>query len=233
MFKSYKSPNYGERERGAKPSMIVLHYTGMATAREALERLCNPETQVSAHYFIDEDGKVKQLVADKYRAWHAGKSSWRGEADINSHSIGIEIVNPGHEFGYREFPAKQIAALEKLCKKLMKKYDIPAARVLGHSDVSPTRKEDPGELFPWQALAAEGIGVWPEVTDADRNAAKNLLSDQLALHKKLIQLGYDSAAPFEKVITAFHRHFYPEIFLRGNPARIESESIARLNALLR
>lgn len=233
MFGTHKSPNFGKRERGAKPSLLILHYTGMQTAREAIARLCDPAAEVSAHYVIDEDGSVIHLVADKHRAWHAGKSCWRGEADINSHSIGIELVNPGHEFGYREFPATQITALDELSQKLMRKHGIVPANVLGHSDVAPARKTDPGELFPWEALAAEGIGIWPHPSDENRKVAPALAADRPGLHQKFIEFGYDAEASFEDVVTAFHRHFYPEKFAKGqNPSMPDLETAARLLALV-
>lgn len=153
--KEYTSPNYGQRKEGLQPYMIVLHYTGRPTAREALEWLCDPEKEVSAHYVIDEDGTTYQLVEEDKRAWHAGVSEWQGETDINSASIGIELVNPGHEFGYRPFPHEQMAALATLCKDIMARHDIQF--VLGHEDVAPGRKEDPGELFDWLWLAEHGV----------------------------------------------------------------------------
>jgi N-acetylmuramoyl-L-alanine amidase len=232
MFKTYKSPNFGDRRDGAKPSLIILHYTGMQTSGVALDRLCDKTSEVSAHDFIDEDGKILHLVKESKRAWHAGKSSWRGQADINSHSIGIEIVNPGHEFGYREFTVKQIEAVEKRCRKLMKKYDIKPENILGHSDIAPCRKQDPGELFPWQALAAEGIGVWPDPNEMDLQAAPALVEDEMLFHEMLIRYGYDPEASFAETITAFHRHFYPEKF-KGQPEKPDDTSAARLLALLR
>ena len=147
------SPNHDDRG-GAAIDMLVLHYTGMKTAEAALERLCDPAAKVSAHYTIDEDGTVYAHVPEARRAWHAGVSFWAGATDINSRSIGIELVNPGHEFGYRDFPDAQIAALITLCHGILLRHPIPSARVLGHSDVAPARKEDPGELFPWERLAA-------------------------------------------------------------------------------
>lgn len=152
---AYTSPNFNERIGYAAPNMIVLHYTGMKTAKDALERLCDPAAEVSAHYVIDEDGTLYQLVDEEKRAWHAGVSKWDGETDINSASIGIELVNPGHEFGYRAFPAAQMEALAKLCKDIMTRHDIQT--VLGHSDIAPERKQDPGELFDWQWLADAGV----------------------------------------------------------------------------
>ena len=152
------SPNFDARK--SPPDMVVLHYTGMKTGPEALARLCDPEAKVSAHYLIEEDGRLYTLVAEARRAWHAGVSFWKGERDINAVSIGIELVNPGHEFGYRDFPDAQIAALVALLDDIRGRWDIPDSRILGHSDVAPARKQDPGERFPWQALAKAGHGLW-------------------------------------------------------------------------
>ena len=145
------SPNFDART--APPDMIVLHYTGMETGEAALERLRDPEAKVSAHYLVEEDGRVFSLVPEERRAWHAGAAFWAGERDINARSIGVEIVNPGHEFGYREFPEAQIAAVIDLVGGIRERWTVPDARILGHSDVAPRRKEDPGELFPWKRLA--------------------------------------------------------------------------------
>ena len=142
--------------------MIVLHYTGMKSGEEALARLTDPAAKVSSHYLVHEDGRIDQLVPEARRAWHAGLSSWKGVADINSCSIGIEIVNPGHEFGYRDFPDAQIEAVISLCRDIIARHRIPNARVLAHSDVAPARKQDPGEKFPWARLAASGVGLWVE-----------------------------------------------------------------------
>jgi N-acetylmuramoyl-L-alanine amidase len=190
------SPNHDDRHDRAI-DMLVLHYTGMQGAEAALDRLCDPAAKVSAHYLIDEDGTVHALVAEDRRAWHAGVSCWAGETDINACSIGIELVNPGHEFGYRPFPQAQIAALIELCRGILSRHPIPPARVLGHSDVAPARKDDPGELFPWARLADAGIGLWPDTRAGDLDA------DALA------RFGYDPNAPREKLITAFQRHFRP------------------------
>ncbi len=156
------SPNYNDRAPGAI-TMLVLHYTGMVSREHALARLCDPVAKVSAHYLIDEMGLVYQMVAEEYRAWHAGVSFWAGERDINSRSIGIELVNPGHERGYRSFLALQMRSLVELCREILPRHPIPPNRVLGHSDVAPGRKRDPGELFDWEWLAGQGIGVWPDV----------------------------------------------------------------------
>jgi len=191
------SPNHDARGDAAI-DMLVLHYTGMKSAKEALERLCDPAAKVSAHYTIDEDGTVYGHVPEARRAWHAGAAHWAGASDINAHSIGIELVNPGHEFGYREFPDSQIASLTTLCHSILMRHPIPSWRVLGHSDVAPARKDDPGELFPWAGLAKAGIGLWPQAIASDLGA------------KALARFGYDPDAPQDKVITAFQLHFRPK-----------------------
>ena len=193
------SPNQDERG-GAAIDMLVLHYSGMLTAQAALERLCDPGARVSAHYAIDEGGTIHALVPEPRRAWHAGISFWAGARDINARSIGIELVNPGHEFGYRAFPEAQIVALTGLCQEILARHAIVPWRVLGHSDVAPDRKEDPGELFPWKRLAAAGIGLWPAESD-DPGAA--------AVAGLLARYGYDPDAAPEKIVTAFQRHFRP------------------------
>jgi N-acetylmuramoyl-L-alanine amidase len=190
------SPNHDDRG-GATLDMLVLHYTGMVSAEAALARLCDANAKVSAHYTIAEDGTVYVHVPEARRAWHAGRSYWAGTRDVNACSIGIELVNPGHEFGYRAFPESQIASLKSLCRDILTRHGIPASRVLAHSDVAPARKQDPGELFPWPALADAGIGLWPGKVQGYRPAAD------------LITCGYDPEAPMDKVITAFQRHFRP------------------------
>ena len=141
--------------------MLVLHYTGMTSPEAAVARLCDPAAKVSSHYLIDDDGRVTQLVAERRRAHHAGISHWRGHDDLNGRSIGIEITNPGHEWGYRAFPAPQMAAVVWLCREILGRHPIPPRNVVGHSDIAPDRKQDPGELFDWPALAARGVGLWP------------------------------------------------------------------------
>ena len=203
------SPNFDARNGGV--DMLILHYTGMKNAEEALARLTVPESRVSAHYLIDEDGDVFRLVAEDKRAWHAGVSSWRGRGDINGASIGIELVNPGHEWGYRPFPERQMAALEELGRDILKRHNIPARHVLGHSDVAPGRKDDPGELFDWQRLAKAGVGLWP-----DFGARSPAPSGGVAeLRRNLIAFGY--ACPeldvpddsYAEVVRAFQLHFRP------------------------
>ena len=154
------SPNHGERNGDRRPDMIVLHYTGMQDAQSALELLRARGSNVSAHYFVFEDSRIVQMVPESRRAWHAGKSEWAGETDINSCSIGIEIANPGHDHGYPEFPRRQIAAVTALCRSIFTRHRIPADRVVAHSDIAPSRKKDPGEKFPWKSLHDSGIGLW-------------------------------------------------------------------------
>jgi len=156
------SPNHARRGEPARIDMLVLHYTGMANATAALDRLCDPAARVSAHYLVEENGTIWRLVSDERRAFHAGRSCWAGENDLNHVSIGIEIVNPGHEWGYRPFPEEQMTAVERLCHELISRYSIPPHRIVGHSDVAPDRKSDPGELFDWPGLAHAGIGLWPQ-----------------------------------------------------------------------
>ncbi len=198
-FRDRPSPNFDRRPDGAPIDMLVLHYTSMRTAAAALDRLTDPEARVSAHYVIEEDGTVWRLVDEKARAWHAGISAWRGETDINGRSVGIELVNPGHEFGYRPFPGAQIEALIGLAKSVLARHPIPPRNVVGHADVAPARKMDPGELFDWPRLAAAGIGLWPpdgQDTGAGGHAAE------------LGGIGYDTA-DLPAAVTAFQRRFRP------------------------
>jgi N-acetylmuramoyl-L-alanine amidase len=189
------SPNFEARPANSPIDMLVLHYTGMTSGKAALNRLCDSAAGVSAHFLIDEDGTLYCLVDERARAWHAGKSFWRGNSDINDRSIGIELVNPGHEFGYRAFPEPQMETLITLAKDLITRHPIPPRNVVGHSDVAPSRKQDPGELFDWRRLAAMGAGLWPEpATKVEREAAE-----------MLARYGYDISST--DIITAFQRHF--------------------------
>ncbi|WNJ99301.1 N-acetylmuramoyl-L-alanine amidase [Thalassospiraceae bacterium LMO-JJ14] len=221
MRQDYASPNYNSRD-GVAPDMLVLHYTGMKNCGDALEKLCDPEAEVSAHYLIDEDGTVYQLVDEAARAWHAGVASWRGGSNINSRSIGIELVNPGHEFGYRAFPEAQMQALMPLCRDIVARHAIAARNVVGHSDVAPLRKTDPGELFDWARLAAEGIGLWPDMTADPCDAA--------AAPALLTEIGYDTADE-TAALTAFQRHFAPHR-LDGEPDRETLRALAAVHALI-
>jgi N-acetylmuramoyl-L-alanine amidase len=205
------SPNHNQRP--GPVDMLILHYTGMTSAAAALDRLCDPVAKVSAHYLIDEDGTVWRLVPEEARAWHAGVSFWAGRRDINSHSIGIELVNPGHDFGYRPFPEAQMAALETLACAILARHPIPPRHVLGHSDVAPQRKIDPGELFDWPRLARAGIGFWPDF------AAKpvRIAVDIREIHAELAKIGYEipqnapKDAQTTPAIAAFQRHFRPSV----------------------
>ncbi len=234
-LKKYTSPNFNERSEGQNPSLLILHYTGMKSAKAALEHLCDPKSEVSAHYVIEETGKIHNLVPCDKRAWHAGKAFWQGETDINSASIGIEIVNPGHEFGYTPFPEKQIKAVVKLCKDLIAQYDIKPSGVLGHSDVAVTRKIDPGHLFPWKDLADEGVGLWPSPNEMDYQAAEDIILSNDSLHALLCSFGYDFEKQFEEVVIAFHRHYCPEKFTscEDTPADIDIGTVAKLLSLVR
>jgi N-acetylmuramoyl-L-alanine amidase len=212
---SQPSPNFDTRA-GQEIDMLVLHYTGMKTSREALTRLCDMQSKVSAHYVVDDDGCITRMVHEDKRAWHAGLSHWRGHSNINQRSIGIEIVNPGHEFGYRPFPAVQMKSVAWLCKDILTRHQIPARNIVGHSDVAPERKEDPGELFDWHFLADQGIGLIPKPI---ANAATPL--------EKLAEYGYDMAHP-HKSVTAFQRHFRP----KSLTAHWDEECAALLAGLL-
>jgi len=196
-----QSPNRDSRN-GALIDILVMHYTGMKTAEEALARLCDPAAKVSAHYTIDRDGTIYAHVPEAERAWHAGVSYWAGERNVNARSIGIEIVNPGHEFGYIPFADAQIDALVELSLGILKRHPIAPSRVVGHSDVAPARKADPGELFPWRKLADAGVGAWPKRVTAIGDFALNLK-----------RFGYglppDAEVAEKDVITAFQRHFRP------------------------
>ena len=222
------SPNHGPRPDGAPIDFLILHYTGMESAEAALRRMCDPAAEVSAHYAIDEDGTVWRLVEEGRRAWHAGRSFWAGVTDINGRSIGVELVNPGHEWGYRPFPEPQMAALEALCRGVLARHPIPPQRVLGHSDVAPQRKEDPGELFDWPRLARAGIGLWPEFG----LASADLVAEQEAVPRAraaLARIGYEvppaeDAAAMRKVIAAFQRRYRPA---RCDGA-LDGETLARI-----
>jgi N-acetylmuramoyl-L-alanine amidase len=214
------SPNHEPRARGQAPDMILLHYTGMASALAALARLRDGSgsERVSAHYFVDEDGTIAQLVPEARRAWHAGTAFWAGETDINSCSIGIEIVNSGHEFGYPDFPPYQIDAVIALCRDIVARRRIRADRVLAHSDVAPGRKQDPGERFPWEKLHKAGVGHWvaparvtgtARLTVGDRNETVSLLQSQLAKYGYGIATTGEYDESTRDVVAAFQRHFRP------------------------
>ena len=208
------SPNFDART--APPEILVLHYTGMQTGEEALDRLLDPNApRVSSHYMVEEDGRIFRLVPEERRAWHAGVSYWKGDRNINGVSIGVEIVNPGHEFGYRAFPDAQIAAVIALIGDIRERWQIGNDRIVGHSDVAPERKDDPGELFPWERLAEAGHGLW---TDAAPAPGEPLAEGDegvgvFALQAGFTRLGYDLPpsgkfdAATKAVVTAFQRHW--------------------------
>jgi len=189
------SPNHGPRR--AAVDMLIIHYTGMVSAEAALDRLCDPASEVSDHYLIAEDGTVWRLVPEDRRAWHAGRAFWAGETDINSRSIGIELANPGHEHGYRPFPDAQMIALERLCRGILSRFPIKSHRVLGHADVAPGRKRDPGELFDWQRLATAGIGLWPDGRTVDPGI----------FARDMRRFGYENDST--EAVAAFQLHFRP------------------------
>ena len=210
------SPNFDERTGLGRPDMIVLHYTGMLFTHEAIQRLCDPQARVSAHYVVLEDGSVVQLVPESKRAWHAGVSAWGGDPDVNSRSIGIEICNPGHDFGYPDFPSRQIAATITLCRSILTRHLIRPENIVAHSDVAPSRKNDPGEKFPWKLLAQSNIGLWTEagpVAAADPLKPNDSGPKITELQKLLAEYGYgiDVTGRYDvattEVVTAFQRHF--------------------------
>jgi N-acetylmuramoyl-L-alanine amidase len=180
---------------------LVIHYTGMRDAASALARLRDPIAAVSSHWLVDEDGSVIALVPERRRAWHAGISGWQGRIGLNASSIGIELVNPGHEWGYRPFPERQIEAVERLCRGILARWPIPPARILGHADIAPHRKQDPGEAFPWRWLAQRGIGKWPKPRDLDHDpeVALQVIGYPLGLEGVTVQLA----------VEAFQRRYRP------------------------
>jgi len=212
------SPNHDARPDGQPVDILLLHYTDMESAEAALVRMTDPAARVSAHYCIDEDGTIYRLVPEERRAWHAGVSFWAGARDINARSIGIELVNPGHSCGYRPFPEAQMRALEELAQGIMARHPIPAHRVLGHSDVAPARKIDPGEFFDWQRLARSGIGLWPEALDMPDPGPANAPLAVADVQSKLGRIGYGVAVTgildqaTRQALSAFQRHFRPTRF---------------------
>jgi N-acetylmuramoyl-L-alanine amidase len=232
------SPNHSERKNGVAPDMILLHYTGMRDNEAAVRQLCNPHAEVSAHYVVQQDGYIIQLVAESRRAWHAGVSLWAGETDINSCSIGIEIANPGHDHGYPDFPKRQVAAVTALCRSIMTRHQVPPDRVLAHSDVAPTRKQDPGEKFPWKVLADSRIGLWVKPAPMTQAGPIFVLGESNPtieeMQRLLAKYGYGVSATgyldgtTRDAVAAFQRHF--------RPARIDgvidASTIETLKALL-
>lgn len=236
---THPSPNRDERRGGRAPDMLILHYTGMATAEAALARLCEPASKVSSHYFVHEDGRILQLVPERCRAWHAGAGRWGRDDDINACSLGIEIAHPGHAGGLPPFPAIQIEATIRLSRDLVGRHAIPPERVLAHSDIAPARKEDPGERFPWDRLFAAGIGHWVEPVAAglaeepgslrpgSAGPEVEALRRSLAAYGYGLSLGGDYDRETETVVTAFQRHFRPER-VDGIADRSTRETLAAL-----
>lgn len=210
----YASPNHDGRRLSI--SLVVLHYTGMISGGAALSRLCDPTAKVSAHYCVDVGGEIYALVPEHARAWHAGVSLWRGIEDINSASIGIELVNRGHDWDYPDFPDAQIQALCTLLADIAGRYTLPPQAIIGHSDVAPARKQDPGEKFPWQRLAALGFGVWPKGPVSHDHTPLNPAEESDFIHA-LIRFGYDGDNP-QAALQAFYRHYMPD-HLQRPPTR--------------
>ena len=231
------SPNHGGRRALKAPDCVILHYTGMPTGEAALKQLLDPASEVSAHYLVWEDGRIDQLVAEDRRAWHAGRSLWKGVTDMNSASIGVEIVNPGHDGGSPPFPEPQIAAVIALTRDLCGRWRIPPERVLAHSDVAPSRKRDPGEAFPWDKLWRGGVGWWTEPAPLtggpifgheEEGPPVRALQAMLALYGYAIELTGIYDRQTGAVVAAFQRHF--------RPARVDGEAdrstITTLKALI-
>jgi len=228
------SPNYGERRGLSRPDSLVLHYTGMPTGEAALKTLTDAASEVSAHYLIWEDGSIDQLVAERDRAWHAGRSSWKGETDLNSASIGIEIVNPGHDGGSPPFPDPQIEATIALTRDICARWAITPERVLAHSDIAPARKRDPGEAFPWARLWRCGVGHWtrsapvtgaPLFAHGEEDPPVRALQAMLALYGYGVEITGVYDRQTRQVVAAFQRHFRPE--------RVDGEADASTAATLK
>ena len=214
------SPNYDKKKRILNSvKFIVFHYTGMQSERESIKKLSDPSSKVSSHYLINRNGKIFRLVRESRIAWHAGKSCWRKCKNLNKNSIGIELVNKGHQFGYTSFKKKQISSLIKLCRTLIKKYKINKKNVVGHSDIAPLRKIDPGEKFPWKYLAKNKVGIWhnhePNFLRRYRRLKVLTKQDKKKFIKNLNKIGYcfsvKNKAFFIKTIKSFQRHFRKEL----------------------
>jgi N-acetylmuramoyl-L-alanine amidase len=230
-----EAANREPRRDARAVDMLLLHYTGMNSAAAACDLLCSESSGVSCHYLVDEDGTITQMLGEDSRAWHAGVSCWQGETDTNSRSIGIEIQNPGHQYGYRDFPAVQMAAVVALCRDILSRHAIQPRNVLAHSDVAPGRKIDPGERFDWPLLHREGIGHWVPPAELDERV---LASVDLARFQRLLRdYGYGIEVTGEhdeatrKVTDAFQRHFRPAL-VNGIPDQSALRTAERLTAAL-
>jgi N-acetylmuramoyl-L-alanine amidase len=228
------SPNYGERRGYGRPNCLIFHYTGMPTGEAALKALTDPACEVSSHYLIWEDGSIDQLVAERDRAWHAGRGSWKGESDLNSASIGIEIVNPGHDGGSPSFPDRQIEATIALARDIGARWTIAPERVLAHSDIAPARKRDPGELFPWAMLWRGGVGHWvepapligsPLFAHEEESSSVRAVQAMLAVYGYGVEITGVYDRQTRQVVAAFQRHFRPE--------RVDGEADASTMATLK
>ena len=227
------SPNFNLRKRSSsKVKYLIFHYTGMKSEKGAIKRLTNNNTEVSCHYFIKRNGKIIKIVPDLYIAWHAGISSWKKDKFLNSNSIGIEISNPGHEYGYKDFSPSQIKSVTSLSKKLKKKYKIKKENILGHSDISPLRKKDPGEKFPWKILYKNKICLWHNLSEQHcKKLRKIKLNDSKKFYKLLFKFGYKSTnKSYEKIkiYKNFQRRFRPQII----SSIVDQESYAILKSLI-
>ncbi len=230
------SPNHDARPDATPIDMIVLHYTGMPTAAAALARLADPAAEVSAHYVVAEDGLIWRMVPETRRAWHAGVSYWRGASDINARSIGIEIVNPGHEGSCPPYPVLQLAVVCDLCLDIISRHPIPARNIVGHSDIAPERKRDPGEKFDWEGLARNGVGLWPDgVPDLGTGGAVRDAASLRDVRAALDEIGYRVAPEgaldpaLATVLRAFQRHWRPEAIT----GQADAGTLARLLAVAR
>jgi N-acetylmuramoyl-L-alanine amidase len=229
LIRELPSPNQDDRLAGVPIDTLILHYTGMRSAQEAIDRLRDPAARVSSHYVVDEDGAILRLVPEERRAFHAGVSHWRGNTELNGRSIGIEIVNPGHEWGYRDFPVLQLAAVCDLCLAILGRHPIPARNVVAHSDVAPDRKEDPGERFDWRSLAENGVGLWPsDVPDFGSGGVVDDAAGLSAVCQSLAEIGYRTDLDLAILLRAFQRHWRPEA-VTGRP---DAGTLARLHGVL-
>lgn len=211
-----ESPNYNDRRHSL--DMLVLHYTGMENGEKALKWLCMKESQVSSHYLVMEDGQIYQMVPETKRAWHAGVSSWERQEDLNSRSIGIEIVNAGHEFGLPDYPQIQIQAVLKLSQDILSRWPVPPHRVVGHSDIAPSRKRDPGEKFPWKFFFENGVGLWAQEIEksevflriGERGNNVSQLKHRFKEFGYGVSDGDEFDQSFKQVVSAFQRRFLPD-----------------------
>ena len=216
---SIYSPNFAQKKRSDESiKFIIIHYTGMQSERESIKRLCDPNSKVSSHFLINQKGKILRLVKDNKIAWHAGKSSWGGFKNLNKNSIGIEMVNKGHKFGYTNFKKKQLSNLIKICQNLIKKYKIKRQNIVGHSDIAPLRKLDPGEKFPWKKLGNNKIGIWHNLKEGNLikfRKIKIVNKSKVEFINKLKKIGYcfnsGRKGSSIKIIKAFQRHYRKQL----------------------